>query len=137
MPATSTHGALLLSSGKVSLSHHLGERRYTLPKMSSLVDAVLNSDTYGGPFPSSRPDQPSSSRPRPPPSTTSLAPSETGMFPDDEIATRNPARARNPLDRNIPKVGDQAGEKVQQAFEDFLESHVEEPPSSVSHLQVN
>ena len=56
--------------------------------------------------------------------------SDLDIFPDDEVAARNPARPRNPLDRNITKVEDQAGEKVQQAFEDFLESHVEEPPAS-------
>lgn len=98
--------------------------------MSTLVDAVLNSDNYAGAFPSSRPEQPSSSRPRPPPSTSGGAMSDIDVFPDDEIAGPNPARSRNPLDRNIPKVGDQAGEKVQQAFEDFLESHTEEPPAS-------
>ena len=41
-------------------------------------------------------------------------------------------RPRNPLDRNVSQVADKAGEKVQQAFEDFLESHIEEPTSSAA-----
>ena len=57
-------------------------------------------------------------------------PSEADIFPDDEVVGPAAGRNRNPLDRNITQVIDKASEKIQQAFEDFLEAHVEEPSSS-------
>jgi DNA replication licensing factor MCM6 len=102
--------------------------------MASLVDSILNSDAFGGaatPSSQRRPrnDMPSSSRPQPTPSEAGL-PSEADIFPDDEVVGAARGRNRNPLDRNVAPVVDRAGERVQQAFEDFLESHVEELSSS-------
>ena len=105
--------------------------------MSTLLDSVLNSDAIAGATPSSQPaptprDLPSSPRrtPGPPPSISNGFPSEAGLFPDDEVVGAAQGRPRNPLDRNVPKVEDQAASRIQTAFEDFLESHTEEPASS-------
>lgn len=101
--------------------------------MATLMDSILNSDAFGA-TPSSQPhlhnDIPSSSRPRPIPSESNGLPSEADIFPDDEIVGVARGRNQNPLDRNVSQVVDRAGERVQQAFEDFLESHIEEPSSS-------
>lgn len=58
--------------------------------------------------------------------------SDVQGFPDDEVVGPNGAvnRLRNPYASAPPPVVDLAGEKVQQAFEDFLETYVEEPTSS-------
>jgi DNA replication licensing factor MCM6 len=100
--------------------------------MSTLVDSILNSDAFAATPSSARRQQdlPSSSRPRPIPSESNGQPSEADVYPDDEVVGNIPGRSRNPLDRNVEKVVDVAGEKVEQAFEDFLEAHVEEPSSS-------
>lgn len=100
--------------------------------MSTLVDSIINSDAFAGSPSSARRQQdlPSSSRPRPIPSESNGHPSEADVFPDDEFVGNIPGRARNPLDRNVAKVVDVAGEKVEQAFEDFLEAHIEDPSSS-------
>ena len=104
-------------------------------RMSTLVDSILNSDAFAAAPPSPRRDRrqtdlPSSSRPRGAPSESNGLPSDADVFPDDEVVGTAQGRARNLLDRNVSKVIDRAGEKVQQAFEDFLEAHVEEPSSS-------
>jgi len=105
--------------------------------MSSLVDAVLNSDNLDldlaaaagsdgqTPAPRPRPTHRSSSRPRGPPSESNGHLSDVEGFPDDEIVglrgtDRN--RPRNPLDRAVPRVVDQIGEVVQLRFGEFLES---------------
>src|ERR1700761_6756276 len=101
--------------------------------MATLVDSILNSDAFGATPSSPRQTQnsfPSSSRARPLPSESNGLPSEPDVFPDDEIVGAALGRNRNPLDRNVSQVIDRAGEKVQQEFEDFLESHIEEPSSS-------
>src|ERR1700761_5465147 len=101
--------------------------------MATLVDSILNSDAFGATPSSPRQTQnsfPSSSRARPLPSESNGLPSEPDVFPDDEVVGAARGRPRNPLDRNVSQVTDRAGEKVQQAFEDFLESHIEEPSSS-------
>ncbi|EHY56949.1 MCM DNA helicase complex subunit mcm6 [Exophiala dermatitidis] len=101
--------------------------------MANLLDSILNSDAYGAAPSSPRrtpQDLPSSSRGRPVPSESNGIPSEADIFPDDEIVGAARGRSRNPLDRNVSQVVDRAGERVQQAFEDFLESHNEEPSSS-------
>ncbi|KAL1981130.1 hypothetical protein VTN96DRAFT_3064 [Rasamsonia emersonii] len=105
--------------------------------MSSLFDAVLQSElgssaSAGGrerQWP--RSDQPSSSRPQLT-SETNGPMSDVQGFPDDEVVGPNGAvnRLRNPYASAPPPVVDLAGEKVQQAFEDFLETYVEEPTSS-------
>ncbi|KAL4789712.1 MCM2/3/5 family-domain-containing protein [Aspergillus venezuelensis] len=108
--------------------------------MSSLFDAVLQSEL--GSTAGSRDDRdnlPSSSRPQP--MSESVAPmSDANAFPDDQVAetTRSTTnRLRNPYVPGPPPVVDLAGEKVQQAFEELLESYQEEaaptshpPPSS-------
>ena len=100
--------------------------------MSTLIDSIINSDAFAVTPSSARRQQdlPSSTRPRPIPSESNGLPSDTDVFPDDEVVSNLPGRARNPLDRNVEKVIDVAGEKVEQAFEDFLEAHVEELSSS-------
>jgi len=99
--------------------------------MSSLVDAVLASDNLdldlgigkkpAAPLTSDNlQPPPSSSRPRPAPSESAAPYSDAAGFPDDELAVS--ARGRNPLDRDVPKVIDVAGQKVEQSFEEFLET---------------
>ncbi|KAL2006286.1 hypothetical protein VTN00DRAFT_9940 [Thermoascus crustaceus] len=105
--------------------------------MSSLFDAVLQSElgsTAGSrdrQFPPS--DQPPSSS-RPQPLSESNGPmSDAHAFPDDEVVGANGStgnRLRNPYAPPPPPVVDLAGEKVQQAFEELLETYVEEPSSS-------
>ncbi|KAL2846424.1 MCM2/3/5 family-domain-containing protein [Aspergillus pseudoustus] len=112
--------------------------------MSSLFDAVLQSEL--GSTAGSRDDRtlhsdnlPSSSRPQP--LSESNAPmSDANAFPDDQVAESNGStvtRLRNPYVAGPPPVPDLAGEKVQQAFEELLESYQEDaaptphpPPSS-------
>src|SRR5271156_3841612 len=103
--------------------------------MSTLVDSILNSDAFAGTPSSARRNRPRndmahSSGARRAPSESNGLPSDADIFPDDEVVGIAPGRNRNPLDRNVPKVEDKVGEKVQQTFEDFLESYLEEPPSS-------
>lgn len=103
--------------------------------MSTLVDSIINSDAFAATPPSARLDRrpanlPSSGRAPGVHSESNGLPSDGDIFPDDEVVGAAPGRNRNPLDRNVSKVVDRAGEKVQQAFEDFLESHIEEPSSS-------
>lgn len=100
--------------------------------MSSLVDAVLNSDNIDldlaagakYPGPSSQRDPPPSSRPFGPPSESNAPFSDAEGFADDEVvgARGTVPRPQDPRNRNVPKVVDAAGERVQQTFEDFLES---------------
>ncbi|KAJ0413094.1 MCM2/3/5 family-domain-containing protein [Aspergillus carlsbadensis] len=112
--------------------------------MSSLFDAVLQSEL--GSTAGSRDDRalhsdnlPSSSRAQP--LSESNAPmSDANAFPDDQVAESNGStvtRLRNPYVAGPPPVPDLAGEKVQQAFEELLESYQEDaaptshpPPSS-------
>ena len=104
--------------------------------MSTLVDSIINSDAFAGTPSSARrqrpapPEPPSSALRRVAPSESNGIPSEADIFPDDEVVGAAPGRNRNPLDRNVSRVIDRAGDKVQQAFEDFLASHVEEPSAS-------
>lgn len=100
--------------------------------MSTLLESVLNSDA---PTPSSQPNRtlPTSPLRRTaagPPSVSNGFQSELGLFAEDEVVGSIPGRPRNPQDRNVPKVEDQGGLRIQAAFEDFLESHDEEPMSS-------
>lgn len=101
--------------------------------MSSLVDAVINSDLNLTPASSDRqtpgqhrqPTNRSSPRPRGPPSESNGHLSDAEGFPDDEVVgimgtDRN--RPRNPLDRAVPRVVDQIGEVVQLRFGEFLET---------------
>jgi DNA replication licensing factor MCM6 len=104
--------------------------------MSSLADAILSSDAaYPGaggggaarrtaPSPQSgRNGQQSSTRLRGPPSESNANQSDGEGFPDDEVVgvRGNANRARNPMDRAIPKVTDEVGERVADVFEEFLE----------------
>ena len=94
--------------------------------MSSLVDAVLRSDAFQGGSPQSKKDghPPPSSHPQGTLSESGIPMSDADGLLEEEVIA---ARART---RDVQKVVDRAGEKVQQAFEDFLESHQEEPPAS-------
>ncbi|ODH49808.1 hypothetical protein GX48_04036 [Paracoccidioides brasiliensis] len=105
--------------------------------MSSLFDAILQSELGSNTgarersFPSS--DHPPSSRPHAPSESNGLM-SEAEGFADDQVVGPGgslPRRPRHPLyGRGPPPVQDLAGEKVQQAFEELLETHVEEPSLS-------
>ncbi len=104
--------------------------------MSSIVDAILNSDNpdldlaaavgrNGASRPSNgRSAQRSSPRPYGPPSESNGALSDAEGFPDDEVVglrgtDRN--RPRDPMARAVPQVVDKVGEKVAEEFENFLE----------------
>ncbi|KAF2248713.1 MCM-domain-containing protein [Trematosphaeria pertusa] len=104
--------------------------------MSSLLDAVLNSDA--APTPSSDVGNPrrsqmrsSSARPRAPPSESAGANSDVDGFPDDEVVgARVPGRRANGPRADIPKVVDLTGETLSVRFQEFLESYTEDPTSS-------
>ncbi|KAI9765897.1 MAG: MCM DNA helicase complex subunit mcm6 [Geoglossum simile] len=112
--------------------------------MSSLFDAVLASDNLDSDLAAEnrnktpkrasdgRPHAASSSRPRGPPTESLGGRSDDEGLPDDEVVgTRGTTgRPRNPMDRAVPRVVDAVGEKVQESFEQFLETFVEEPGSS-------
>jgi len=99
--------------------------------MSSLADAILSSDSVGSNAAARRNKQPnardgprSSPRPRGPPSESNGHLSDAEGFPDDEVVgvrgtDRN--RPRNPMDRAIPKVTDEIGERVADVFEEVLD----------------
>jgi DNA replication licensing factor MCM6 len=97
--------------------------------MSSLLDAVLNSDA--APTPSSdagyarRPPQmrSSSARPRGPPSESAGANSDVEGFPDDEVVgARVPGRRTNAPRTDVPRVVDVTGETLSLRFQEFLET---------------
>ncbi|RAK71206.1 MCM DNA helicase complex subunit MCM6 [Aspergillus fijiensis CBS 313.89] len=101
--------------------------------MSSLFDAVLQSE-LGSTAGSRRlhSDQIPSSRPQPP-SESNGPMSDMHGYPDEQGADSNAStvgRLRNPYLPPPPPVTDVAGEKVQQAFEELLETYVEEPSLS-------
>jgi len=106
--------------------------------MSSIVDAILNSDNPdldlaaavskngASKQPNGRSAQRSSPRPYGPPSESNGALSDVEGFPDDEVVglrgtDRN--RPRDPMARAVPKVVDKVGEKVAEEFENFLEQY--------------
>ncbi|KAK8231777.1 MCM2/3/5 family-domain-containing protein [Phyllosticta capitalensis] len=102
--------------------------------MSSLVDAVLNSENdLNAPTPGSTAGAPqqngrSSSRPRGPPSD-SVGPNSEANYRDDEMAASRATIRRTAGPRqDIPKVVDVTGEVVCQTFEEFLEKYRVEPP---------
>ncbi|KAF4180010.1 hypothetical protein CNMCM8694_003400 [Aspergillus lentulus] len=104
--------------------------------MSSLFDAVLQSElgsTAGSRDNRLHSDHLPSSRPQPPSESNGPLSEIHGGFPDDQVV--NPSRStvsrlRNPYLPGPPPVVDLAGEKVQQAFEELLETYVEEPSLS-------
>src|SRR3989442_45310 len=71
-----------------------------------------------------RPRIPSSSRPRGPPTESLGNRSDDEGLPDDEVVgvRGTDRRPRNPLDHAVPRVVDAVGEKVQESFEQFLET---------------
>jgi DNA replication licensing factor MCM6 len=105
--------------------------------MSSLLDAVLNSDA--APTPSSNAGTPrfpqgirsSSARPRGPPSESAGANSDGEGFADDEVVgARIPGRRTNAARTDVPRVVDVTGETLSLRFQEFLETFTEEIPSS-------
>lgn len=106
--------------------------------MSSLVDAVINSDKVGPDLAATATkEKPSTGRnrnaprssPRPygPPSESNGHLSDAEGFPDDEVVGvrgSNRNRPRNPMDRAIPRVVDEVGEKVAEEFQRFMEQYV-------------
>ncbi|RAK88948.1 DNA replication licensing factor Mcm6 [Aspergillus costaricaensis CBS 115574] len=103
--------------------------------MSSLFDAVLQSElgsTAGSRDHRLHSDQIPSSRPQPP-SESNGPMSDMHGFADDQVADSSAStvtRLRNPYLPGPPPVSDVAGEKVQQAFAELLETYQEETPSS-------
>ncbi|KAI9790307.1 MAG: MCM DNA helicase complex subunit mcm6 [Piccolia ochrophora] len=113
--------------------------------MSSLVDAVLNSENLDldlaaaassdglTPRPDRQQRQSSAERSRGPPSESYGNRSDDEQFPDDEVVGLGgnlKSRPKNALDRSVPKVVDETGETIQEHFEDFLDNFVEDPNSS-------
>lgn len=98
--------------------------------MSSLLDAVLNSDAPA-PTPSSDAGaartprdrmRSSSARPRGPPSESNGANSDIEGFADDEVVgARVPGRRANGPRTDVPKVVDVTGETLSLRFQEFLE----------------
>ncbi|EEP75857.1 DNA replication licensing factor mcm6 [Uncinocarpus reesii 1704] len=102
--------------------------------MSSIMDTILQSEparqgTRRGILPQS--EAPPSSRPNLP-SESNAQMSEAPEFADDQVIGGSmPRRPRHPMyGRGPPVFRDVAGEKVQQAFEELLETHMEDPMSS-------
>lgn len=108
--------------------------------MSSLLDAVIQSDNITSEGPSAPADQRrqkreerrrlgrSSSRPRSssrlqgPPSISADANSEAdGYLDDDDPALANARRRKNGIRNDVPRVVDRVGEAMAGRFEDFLE----------------
>ncbi len=108
--------------------------------MSSLVDAVINSDNRNTDLPSatelerkkrnerlrlqrSSPRPRSSSRPRGPPSESAGAQSDIDGYLDDDLpAIRAAMRRHGHGPRpDVPRVVDTIGETIARRFEDFLE----------------
>lgn len=95
--------------------------------MSSLLDAVLNSDAAApSPAPSSQLAQTpysTAQTPRPPPSESNhgnMSDPENGPgFADDEVPDQAAMRRRFAagLNSDVPKVVDMAGQKVMEAFQ--------------------
>lgn len=100
------------------------------PTMSSLLDAVLNSDA--APTPSSDIGNEkrsqrvrSSSRPRAPPSDSAGANSDIEGFAEDEVVgARVPNRRANGPRTDVPKVVDVTGETLSLRFQEFLERYI-------------
>lgn len=98
--------------------------------MSSLFDAVLQSElgSRAGRENIQSDHLPSSRR-----SESNGPMSDMNSFPDDRVVGASSSavsRLRNPYAPGPPPVVDEAGEKVQQAFEELLETFMEEPSSS-------
>ncbi|KAJ5654178.1 hypothetical protein N7490_001181 [Penicillium lividum] len=98
--------------------------------MSSLFDAVLQSELSAtGSRDQLRSDHlPSSRR-----SESNGPMSDMNNFPDDQVVGAGSSavsRLRNPYAPGPPPVIDEAGEKVQQAFQELLETFMEAPSSS-------
>ncbi|KAF1955764.1 MCM-domain-containing protein [Byssothecium circinans] len=99
--------------------------------MSSLLDAVIQSDVAATPSSDAGPNRiRSSSRPRAPPSSAGANSDHEG-FADDEVVGARPG-GRRPLGprADIPKVVDVTGETLSLRFQEFLEGYTEDPTSS-------
>ncbi|KAH0536032.1 MCM DNA helicase complex subunit mcm6 [Glutinoglossum americanum] len=94
--------------------------------------AAINGNTGPKRAADRRPRIPSSSRLRGPPTESLGNRSDDEGIPDDEVVgiRGTSGRPRNPLDHVVPRVVDAVGEKVQESFEQFLETFIEEPGSS-------
>jgi DNA replication licensing factor MCM6 len=101
--------------------------------MSSIVDALMSDNAEHRDAaqkkdslqpPNRQTPQRSSPRPQGPPSESNGPVSDAEGYPDDEVVgTRGTDRNRpkNPMDRAIPKVTDEIGERVADVFEEFLD----------------
>ncbi|KAH8602008.1 MCM2/3/5 family-domain-containing protein [Bisporella sp. PMI_857] len=97
--------------------------------MSDAMSDIGRSSRMGTPATvRSRPRGTSGNRPRGPPSESVGPQSDDEGFADDQV----PAGRSRPKqsDRAVPRVVDEVGVAVQAAFEDFLETFVEEPNPS-------
>ncbi|KAK2814441.1 hypothetical protein FQN49_008185, partial [Arthroderma sp. PD_2] len=104
--------------------------------MASILDLLMTSEPGTGPVldSSQRSDPPPTSSRLPLPSESNAPMSEAPEFADDQLVgpgSRSSRRPRHPTyGQGPPVVRDVAGEKVQQAFEELLETHIEDPMSS-------
>ncbi|KAJ5279251.1 DNA replication licensing factor Mcm6 [Penicillium angulare] len=100
--------------------------------MSTLFDAVLQSELGSGS--GSREQLRSDHLPSSRRSESNGPMSDMNAFPDDQVVgpggSSTVSRLRNPYAPGPPPVIDEAGEKVQQAFQELLETFMEEPSSS-------
>ncbi|CRL29586.1 DNA-dependent ATPase MCM [Penicillium camemberti] len=99
--------------------------------MSSLFDAVIQSEL--GSAPSRDQNLRSDNLPSSRRSESNGPMSDMNAFPDDQVVgggSSAVSRMRNPYAPGPPPVVDEAAEKVQQAFEELLESYIDEPSSS-------
>lgn len=115
----------LLSIDARPPAHNTSQNEQQTLTMSSLLDAVLNSDA--APTPSSDVGNPrqqirsSSARPRGPPSESAGANSDVEFADDEVIGARVPGRRTNAARTDIPKVVDVTGETLSLRFQEFLE----------------
>ncbi|TVY92017.1 DNA replication licensing factor [Lachnellula willkommii] len=94
--------------------------------MSDAIDSDMGGPSSGRGTPRARPNQRgSSARPRGPPSESVAPLSDDEGFADDQVPTGN-GRPRK-KDRAVPRVEDAIGGYVQDNFEEFLETFIEDP----------
>ena len=100
--------------------------------MSSIADAIISSDRPGLKDTTtwkelSKPANGHDRTPGPqgPPSESNGHLSDTEGYPDDEVVGSRviERNRRGPMDRAIPPVNDQVGERVADVFGDFLEKY--------------
>ncbi|TVY25480.1 DNA replication licensing factor [Lachnellula hyalina] len=94
--------------------------------MSDAIESDIGAPSSGRGTPRARPNQRgSSARPKGPPSESVAPLSDDEGFADDQVPTGNGRPRRK--DRAVPRVEDVIGKYVQDNFEEFLETFIEDP----------